>query len=176
MLPNDNVSMSVGHLDHVLTVYSSMQHMLHSAVNSQDVTRCSMDIETLSLGNILQLCRERSFYINEIKLYYKIIHSKITLSWSLVDALGFRSRSVGPLRRLRASLWCLCSTIFSCSHKILQLKKVAESTKLYSVIPTRKITALIVTSLQYSTPCREGHFCGNPVGPTNPRESCGNGI
>jgi len=26
MLPNDNVSMSVGHLDHVLTVYSSMEH------------------------------------------------------------------------------------------------------------------------------------------------------
>jgi len=25
MLPNDNVSMSVGHLDHVLTVYSSME-------------------------------------------------------------------------------------------------------------------------------------------------------
>ena len=27
MLPNDNVSMSVGHLNHVLTVYSSMEHM-----------------------------------------------------------------------------------------------------------------------------------------------------
>jgi len=34
MLTNDNVSMLVGHLDHVLIVYSSM------------------DIETLSLGNI----------------------------------------------------------------------------------------------------------------------------
>ena len=27
MLPNDNVSMSVGHLDHVLIVYSSMEHV-----------------------------------------------------------------------------------------------------------------------------------------------------
>jgi len=27
MLPNDNVSMSVGHLDHVLTAYSSMKHV-----------------------------------------------------------------------------------------------------------------------------------------------------
>jgi len=27
MLPNDNVSMSVGHFDHVLIVYSSMEHM-----------------------------------------------------------------------------------------------------------------------------------------------------
>jgi len=27
MLPNDNVSVSVGHLDHVLTVYSSMEHV-----------------------------------------------------------------------------------------------------------------------------------------------------
>jgi len=27
MLPNDNVSMSVEHLDHVLTVYSSMEHV-----------------------------------------------------------------------------------------------------------------------------------------------------
>ena len=27
MLPNDKVSMSVGHLDHVLTVYSSMEHV-----------------------------------------------------------------------------------------------------------------------------------------------------
>jgi len=26
MLPNDNVSMSVGHLDHVLIVYCSMEH------------------------------------------------------------------------------------------------------------------------------------------------------
>ena len=28
MLPNGNVSMSVGHLDHVLIVYSSMEHVL----------------------------------------------------------------------------------------------------------------------------------------------------
>ena len=27
MLPNDNVKMSVGHLDHVLIVYSSMEHV-----------------------------------------------------------------------------------------------------------------------------------------------------
>ena len=27
MLPNDNVSMSVGHLDQVLIVYSSMEHV-----------------------------------------------------------------------------------------------------------------------------------------------------
>ena len=27
MLPNDNVLISVGHLDHVLIVYSSMEHM-----------------------------------------------------------------------------------------------------------------------------------------------------
>ena len=27
MLPNDNVSMSVGHLDHVLIVYSSTEHV-----------------------------------------------------------------------------------------------------------------------------------------------------
>jgi len=27
MFPSDNVSMSVGHLDHVLTVYSSMEHV-----------------------------------------------------------------------------------------------------------------------------------------------------
>jgi len=27
MLPNDNISMSVGHLDHVLIVYSSMEHV-----------------------------------------------------------------------------------------------------------------------------------------------------
>jgi len=35
MLPNDNVSMSVGHLVHVLIVYSLME--LHRAVNNQDV-------------------------------------------------------------------------------------------------------------------------------------------
>jgi len=36
LLPNDNVSMSVGHLDHVLlTVYNSVEHVLHRAVNSQ---------------------------------------------------------------------------------------------------------------------------------------------
>ena len=27
MLPNDNVSMSVGYLDHILIVYSSMEHV-----------------------------------------------------------------------------------------------------------------------------------------------------
>jgi len=27
MLPNDNVSMSIGHLDHVFIVYSSMEHV-----------------------------------------------------------------------------------------------------------------------------------------------------
>ena len=132
MIPNDNVSMSVRHLDHVLTVYSSMQHVtckslvpcvaemvgscipihayrhlpnpkclfypsglslclsvdhfclvpvddmvlfhgmicdgwlvssghvLHRVVNW---SRCPTNTETLSLGNILQLCRVRSFYI-----------------------------------------------------------------------------------------------------------------
>jgi len=42
MLPNDdNVAMSVRHLDHVLTVYSSMKHVLHRVVNSQDVIKMS---------------------------------------------------------------------------------------------------------------------------------------
>ena len=45
MLPNDNVSMSVGHLDHVLIVYSMLQHVLHQAVKQsrrdQDVQRTS---------------------------------------------------------------------------------------------------------------------------------------
>ena len=36
MLPNDNFSMSVGHLDHVLTVYSSMEHMSWTAWISTD--------------------------------------------------------------------------------------------------------------------------------------------
>ena len=76
MLPNDNILMFVRHLDHVTSVYSSMEHVtwksghvLHQAVNSQDMTKmsdghrkCLTDIET-SLDNILQLCRVRSFYI-----------------------------------------------------------------------------------------------------------------
>ena len=37
MLPNDNVSMSVGHLDHVLIVYSSMEHV--TAREAQRQTR-----------------------------------------------------------------------------------------------------------------------------------------
>ena len=64
MLPNDNVSMSVGHLDHVFFVYSSMEHVtwkspgamshsatlgtrwfpghvFHRAVNNQDVIKMS---------------------------------------------------------------------------------------------------------------------------------------
>ena len=46
MLPNDNVSMSAGHLDHVKTW-----------------SRRDPNVEMLSLGNIFQLCRVRSFYI-----------------------------------------------------------------------------------------------------------------
>ena len=41
MLPNDNVAMSVGHLDHVLTVHNSMEHVLHRTVNSQDMIKMS---------------------------------------------------------------------------------------------------------------------------------------
>jgi len=59
--------MSVGHRDHVLTVYSSMEqvtwkspgHVLHGALSSQYVIKMSdghRNIETLSLGNVLQLC------------------------------------------------------------------------------------------------------------------------
>jgi len=36
--------LSVGHLDHVLTVYSSMEHV---------TWKSPQDVETLSLGNIL---------------------------------------------------------------------------------------------------------------------------
>jgi len=41
MLPNNNVSMSVGHLDHELIVYSLMDHVLRRAVNNQDVIKMS---------------------------------------------------------------------------------------------------------------------------------------
>jgi len=44
MLPNDNVSTSVRHLDHVLTVYSSMEQVTWKspeAVNNQDVIKMS---------------------------------------------------------------------------------------------------------------------------------------
>jgi len=62
MLPNDNVSMSVVHLDHVLIVYRT--------------ARWSKIIETLSLGNILQLCKVRSFHIidytNRMKVFNTI--------------------------------------------------------------------------------------------------------
>jgi len=34
MLPNDIVSISVGHLDRVLTVYSSMEHVIWKEVDS----------------------------------------------------------------------------------------------------------------------------------------------
>ena len=54
-LPNDNVSMSVGHLDHVSTVYSSMEHVTWKSPGP-------IWNETLSLGNILQLCGVRSVY------------------------------------------------------------------------------------------------------------------
>jgi len=37
MLPNDNVSMSVGHLDHVLIVYSSMEHVLKMSDGHRNV-------------------------------------------------------------------------------------------------------------------------------------------
>lgn len=42
--------------------------------------------------------------------------ASLTLSWSRVAALGLRSWSDGPLRKLRASLWCLLSTRFSCNR------------------------------------------------------------
>ena len=44
MLPNDNVSTPVRHLDHVLTVYSSMEQVTWKspgAVNNQDVIKMS---------------------------------------------------------------------------------------------------------------------------------------
>jgi len=49
MLPNDNVSTSVRNLDHVSIVYSLMEHVtwkspghvLHRAVNNQDVIKMS---------------------------------------------------------------------------------------------------------------------------------------
>ena len=44
MLPNDNVSMSVGHLDHVLIVYSSM-----------DINNQQLDFR-LSQGSVAQSC------------------------------------------------------------------------------------------------------------------------
>jgi len=53
--------MSVGYFDHVLTVYNSMEHVTWKS--PQDVKKCPTDIETLSLGNVVQLRRVRSFYI-----------------------------------------------------------------------------------------------------------------
>ena len=69
VLPNDNVSMSVGHLDHVWIVYSSMEHVtwksfpchvLHRAVNNQDVRRISKRCHYVTH---FQLCKVRSFYV-----------------------------------------------------------------------------------------------------------------
>ena len=139
MLPNDNVSMSVGHLDHVLIVYSSMEHVtwkspgpmcvaelvgswvpIHAsrclpdpkclfypsglslclsvdrfsvsqsmtwfssmALSCEQSTRRGQvvptDIETLSLGNILQLCRVRSFYITDCTDWMNLFNTKLNI-------------------------------------------------------------------------------------------------
>jgi len=50
MLPNDNVWMSVGHLDHVLIVYSSMEHMeLHRQIELLESSGCGDDQDLLKL-------------------------------------------------------------------------------------------------------------------------------
>jgi len=106
MLPNDNVSMSVGHLDHVLTVYSSVEHVTwkspvsrwsgnHLYPGDQEITciqvifgshapssckqsrRDLTDIETLSLGNIFRLRRVRSFHIIVCTKWMNLFNTKI---------------------------------------------------------------------------------------------------
>jgi len=51
---SDNVSTSVGHLDHVLLTQQDVIKMSDGRRN-----------EMLSFGNIFQLCRVRSFYITD---------------------------------------------------------------------------------------------------------------
>jgi len=67
MLPNDNLLMSVGHLDHVLTVYSSMEHVTSKTLVpcvaelvgyciTIHACRCLPDPKCLSYPSGLSLC------------------------------------------------------------------------------------------------------------------------
>jgi len=62
MLPNDRVSMSVGHLDQVLTVYSSMEHVtLKLVVHLKDKVKDEekTDLIYRALQELLQLIHWR---------------------------------------------------------------------------------------------------------------------
>ena len=50
MLPNDNVSMSVGHLDHVLIIYSSMEHVTWKS----EVSTLSLSCTLFDVGKTQQ--------------------------------------------------------------------------------------------------------------------------
>ena len=99
MLRNDNVSMSVGHLDHVLIVYSLMEHMTwkspagsyrlsHTwdqvisrsrAPSSCKQSRRDQDVRRKSKRcHIFQLCKIRSFYV--IIIYTVVQKNEPTLA------------------------------------------------------------------------------------------------
>ena len=78
MLPNDDVSMSIGHLDHVLIVYSSMEHVISGLITlvRSDVfelmdssfgvicvdmcpyMHCTLDMCPIH-GNFLEICNKK---------------------------------------------------------------------------------------------------------------------
>jgi len=69
MLPNDNVSMFVGHLDHVLIVYSLMEHVTWKSTEAMELCGSSegqgrggsedqIDLSCL-LQELLLCCRDR---------------------------------------------------------------------------------------------------------------------
>ena len=53
MLPNDNVSMSVGHLYHVLIVYSSMDHVTYLYKLSGNVGQATANRPHRTLRNFV---------------------------------------------------------------------------------------------------------------------------
>ena len=80
MLPNDNVSMSVGHLDHVFIVYSSMEHVTWKSPgpmwDKAKVVDREAQRQTRRIKEALWI-RKTPMCINRDAGYYQLSHHNI---------------------------------------------------------------------------------------------------
>jgi len=106
MLPNDNVSMSVGHLDHVLIVYSSMEHVTWTGNNlvpcvaelvgsciSIHARRCLPDPECFFYPSGLSLCLSVDHFclfvpVDDMVLFHGMVCDGCLVSYTALPCPG----------------------------------------------------------------------------------------
>ena len=101
MLPNDNVSMSVGHLDHVLIVYSSMEHVTWKSPGRMEHKK---EVDSFTAGTQTRASRAReSSVTHKSAITDDVVEENNVIDWDKAKVVDREAQR--QARWIKEALW-----------------------------------------------------------------------